>query len=478
MIEWGLFHQFFSTAFDLIYLALIVGTIIVIVLDNRDPVKTLAWVLVFIFIPLLGLIFYFFFGRKDRKERLISESGFARLTRYPMEEFQAQKSFKYPWEQYHLMHFFRHLNKALPFADNQVRIYTDGASMLLSLLHAIGEAKHHIHIEFFKFEDDPVGRLVRDALIDKAGEGVEVRVIYDDVGCWRVGRRFFEKMLEGGVEVRGFLKVRFPLFTSKVNYRNHRKIAVIDGRVGFTGGMNLALRYVRGLDWGQWKDTQIQIEGKAVYGLQTVFLTDWYAMDRTLITSSRYFPEVSATGKALIQIVTSDPIGEWRDIMQGLLLAITNAHTYFYLQSPYFLPPESIQTALKTIALAGTDVRIMIPRKVDTILTHLASFSYLDDMMRAGVKIYFYEKGFLHSKLMVCDDQLSTIGSTNMDFRSLEHNFEVNAFLYDRPSALACKAIFLKDQESSTLLQPKQWALRPWYQKLGESVLRLISPLL
>ncbi|MGP1476910.1 MAG: phospholipase D-like domain-containing protein, partial [Phocaeicola sp.] len=209
-----------------------------------------------------------------------------------------------------------------------------------------------------------------------------------------------------------------------------------------------------------------------------VFLTDWYAMDRTLITSSEYFPEISSKGNALIQIVTSDPIGDWRNIMQGLLMAITNARSYFYIQTPYFLPTESIQMALKTAALAGVDVRIMIPRKADTILTHYASFSYLDDIIRAGIKVYFYEKGFLHSKMMVSDDQLSTIGSTNMDFRSLEYDFEVNAFMYDKQSALACKNIFLKDLESSSLLNSKMWERRSKRQKLVESILRLISPLL
>ncbi|MGP1477272.1 MAG: phospholipase D-like domain-containing protein, partial [Phocaeicola sp.] len=268
MIEWGIFHQIFSTAIDLVYLFLVLGTVIVIVMDNRNPVKTLAWLLVLIFVPLLGLVLYFFFGRKDRKARLISRSRYTRLTRHLMEEFQAQKAFKYPQEQYQLMYFFYNINHALSFADNQIEIYTDGESMLLSLLKEINKAKHHIHVEFFKFEDDPIGRLVRDALIDKAKQGVEVRVIYDDVGCWKVGRDFFQVLLEGGVEVRDFLKVRFPLFTSKVNYRNHRKVVVIDGRIGFTGGMNLALRYVRGVSWGVWRDTHVKIVGKAVYGLQ------------------------------------------------------------------------------------------------------------------------------------------------------------------------------------------------------------------
>ena len=222
----------------------------------------------------------------------------------------------------------------------------------------------------------------------------------------------------------------------------------------------------------------IKIEGKAVYGLQTAFLTDWYVVDRTLITSSRYFPEVGIFGKALIQIVTSDPVGEWRDIMQGLLIAISSSRKYFYIQTPYLLPTEPILMALKTAALAGVDVRIMIPARADTWITHLGSLSYLDDIMRAGVRIYLYQKGFLHSKLMVSDDTLSTVGSTNMDFRSFEHNFEVNAFMYDPSSALLLKGIFLQDQKDAILLQRKTWIKRPWYQKAQESIVRLLAPLL
>ncbi|MCD7925583.1 MAG: cardiolipin synthase [Bacteroides sp.] len=478
MIEWGIFNDIFAVAFNVLYFVIIIGTIIVVILDNRNPVKTMAWVLVLFFLPVVGLAFYFFFGRSTRKEKLISKKGYTRLIKRPMAEYQAQKAFKYPEDQHQLMRFFREINNALPFEGNKIEVYTDGLSMLQSLITEISKAQHHIHLQFYIFEDDSVGRLLRDLLMDKARQGVEVRLLYDDVGCWRVPHAFYEEMRGAGIEVRSFLKVRFPLFTSKVNYRNHRKIVVIDGRVAFTGGMNIALRYMRGFSWGIWRDTHIKIEGKAVYGLQTSFLTDWYVVDRTLITSSRYFPEVEACGNALIQIVTSDPVGEWRDIMQGLLIAISSSRKYFYIQTPYLLPTEPILLALKTAALAGVDIRIMIPERADTWLTHLGSLSYLDDMMRAGVKIYLYQKGFLHSKLMVSDDTLSTVGSTNMDFRSFEHNFEVNAFMYDTASALALKEIFLQDQKDAILLQRKTWMKRPWYQKAKESIVRLLAPLL
>ena len=478
MVEWSIFNEIFAVAFNVLYFVIIIGTIFIVILDNRNPVKTMAWVLVLFFLPIVGLVFYFFFGRSTRKEKLISKKGFTRLIKRPMAEYQAQKAFKCPDEQYQLMRFFRKVNNALPFEGNATEVFTDGYSMLYSLMKEISKAKHHIHLQFYIFEDDPVGRLLRDALIDKAREGVKIRVLYDDVGCWKVDHAFFEQMLFEGIEVQSFLKVRFPRFTSKVNYRNHRKLAIIDGKVGFVGGMNIAERYIRGFDWGIWRDTHVRISGKAVYGLQTSFLTDWYLVDRTLFTSAEFFPKIEPQGDVVAQIVTSDPVGDWRDIMQGLTMAICSARRYFYIQTPYLLPTETINQALQTAALAGVDVRIMMPKRADAWLIHKGSLSYLEELMKAGVKIYLYKKGFLHSKLMVCDDELSTIGSTNMDFRSFEHNFEANAFFYHRETALALKEIFLTDQRDCMLLSKNLWDKRSWKSKVTESVVRLLSPLL
>ena len=477
-MEIVIWSHVFMAAFYILYFAVIITTVFVVILDNRNPVKTMAWILVLFFLPVAGLVFYLFFGRSTRREHLISRKGYARLTKRPMAEYQTQVSLHAPIEKQTLMNFFSHVNGALPFGGNRTTVYIDGASMLADLIKELYRAKHHIHVEFYIFEDDAVGRLVRDVLIDKAREGVKVRVLHDDVGCWKVSHAFYEQMLCEGIEVMSFLKVRFPQFTGKVNYRNHRKIVVIDGKVGFVGGMNLAERYVKGVPWGVWRDTHVKLEGKAVYGLQTAFLTDWYAMDRTLFTSAEYFPKTDVRGNVVAQIVTSDPVGEWRDIRQGLMMAICSARRYFYVQTPYFLPDEEVKTALQTAALAGVDVRIMLPKKADTWLIHKASLSYLAEMMKAGVKIYLYRKGFIHSKLMVSDDEFSTIGSTNMDFRSFEHNFEANAFFYDKDTASALKEIFLADQRDCMLLSLKVWDKRSWKSKVTESVVRLLSPLL
>ncbi len=479
MLDWSLIlTQIAAIGFNILYFGAIIGTIIVIILDNRNPLKTMSWILVLTFLPIIGLLLYFFFGRSQRHEHIISKKGYNLLLKKPTAEYLTQEKSESSTHFSQLITLFRTTNQALPFDGNRVEIYTTGASMLESLLRELKRATHHIHLEFYIFENDSIGEAMRNVLIEKAKMGVEVRLLYDDVGCWHVPHSFFEPLREAGAEVRSFLKVRFPLFTSKVNYRNHRKIVVIDGRIGFVGGMNLADRYVHGLPWGIWRDTHLLLEGRAVHGLQTTFLLDWYFVDRTLLTSLPYFPKIESCGNSLAQVVTSEPIGPWKEIMQGLVRAIASAQKYFYIQTPYFLPTESIALAMQTAALSGVDVRLMLPARSDSRLIHLGSCSYVTDMLRAGVKVYFYQKGFLHSKLMVSDDKFSTVGSTNVDFRSFEHNFEVNAFLYDSETALQMRKIFLQDQRNCTQLFLKKWRKRPWYQKSLESVVRLLAPLL
>ena len=464
--------------FIVLYVAVIVGIMLTVLMDNRQPAKTIAWVLVLLFVPVVGIVLYIFFGQNTRKMKLISGRSLDQLSKRSMLEFVEQRNLRMPEYFSSLVRLFTNQSLSLPFKDNAVEFYTDGYQFFPALLQAIKGATNHIHLDPYIIADDPLGRLVSDALIAKAREGVEVRLIYDDVGCWRVPERFFDRMRQAGVKVRSFMPVRFPAFTSKVNYRNHRKIVVIDGRIGFVGGMNLAERYVRGFSWGIWRDTHLLLKGKAVHGLQTAFLLDWYFVDRTLITSARYFPKLDNPGTSLVQIVTSEPVGPWREIMQGLVKAVSGARKYFYIQTPYFLPTESMLIAMQTAALSGVDVRLMLPYRADSRLTHLASRSYLADVLRAGVKVYFYQKGFLHSKLMVSDDLLSTVGSTNMDFRSFEHNFEANAFIYDTETALQMREIFLQDQRDCQLISLKNWEKRPRLRKASESLVRLLAPLL
>ena len=454
--------------------------IIHVLMDNRQPAKTMAWVLVIGFIPIIGVVFYLFFGINHRKERIISQGQMDELTKRSMLSFVGQHNFRVPERQKPLVDLFVNQNLALPFKDNQIDIMTDGYAFFPELLKDIAEATHHIHINIYIFEDDALGRLVADALMTKARQGVKVRLIYDDVGCWRVDNRFFEQMREAGVEVVPFLPVRFPSFTSKVNYRNHRKIIVIDGHIGYIGGMNIARRYVS----AKWRDTMLRVQGGVVYALQRAFLVDWYFVDHTLITDRIYYPPVSeeltAKNHQLVaQVVTSGPMARYPEIMQGFVRIILAARRYIYIETPYFLPNEPILFALKTAALAGVDVRLMCPLYSDARFLDWASRSYLREIHEAGAKIYLYEPGFLHSKLLISDDSLVSCGSTNVDFRSLENNFEANVFVYDEGTALRLKKVFLDDQSQAVLLSDVPNRLHPkFYARLWESFTRLVSPLL
>ncbi|MCR5130538.1 MAG: cardiolipin synthase [Prevotella sp.] len=481
--------QYLHWTFLLIYGLLVVGTMVTILMDNRQPAKAMAWILVLTFMPVVGLILYIFFGQNIRKERLITQQSLDLLTKRSMNEFAEQKDLTLPEEHRSLISLFINQSLALPFKDNCVEIYTTGHDYFLALLKAIGEAQHHIHIDTYIIEDDPLGRLVSDALIDRAREGIEVRLIYDDVGCWRVSSSFFERMREAGIEVRGFMPVHFPAFTSKINYRNHRKLVVIDGREAFVGGMNIAMRYVKGTtkkkkgkkEHTPWRDTQLCVVGGAVYGVQRAFLIDWYFVDRTLISGEKYYiPTMEVVqNDCIAQMVTSSPTSPWPDIMQGYVRILLEARQYVYMETPYFLPTEPILFAMRTAALAGVDVRLMIPRHVDSKLVEWASRSYVMETLEAGVKVLIYKAGFNHSKLLVSDDSLCTCGSTNIDFRSFENNFESNMFFYDRDLALRMKQVFLEDEQQCISVDELNENVRsPFLLRLWESVIRLLAPLL
>ncbi len=465
----------------------IAAAIVRVVMENGQPAKTMAWVLVIYFVPLVGIVLYLFFGVNHRRERLVSHRSLDQLSKRSMLSFVEQPEQHIDERYKPMVDLFVNQNLSLPFAVSDVGIMTDGYQFFPRLLRDIAEARHHIHIDMYIIEDDPLGRLVADALIARARSGVQVRVIYDDVGCWNVSHDFFERLREGGVELASFLPVRFPAFTSKANYRNHRKLVVIDGTVGYVGGMNIALRYVQGREGADgegrtnWRDTMLRMTGGVVYALQRAFLVDWYFVDRTLITDRAYYPPqpAAAVSGCVAQLVTSAPTSLYPEIMQGFVHTITTARRYIYIETPYFLPNEPVLFALKTAVLAGVDVRLLCPRRSDARFTEWASRSYLRELSEVGGQVYLYESGFLHSKLMIVDDQLSTCGSTNVDFRSFENNFESNVFIYDDAVAKQLKDIFLDDQTHSTPLSDvAEWARPRFVNRLWESFVRLLSPLL
>ena len=468
----------FTLILEALFLIVWVGTIIVVITENRNPVKTLAWVMVLVFLPVIGFVLYVFFGMDMRRTRIIGKRSLSKLSQKPLLNFAdyAVSTPPAPYEK--LVSMMKKASFSYLLGDNKVQVFVDFPMMLQDMLRSIASAKHHIHVQFYIFMDDAVGRFLRDVLIDKARQGVKVRLLYDDVGSWKAKNRFFREMKEAGIEVYPFGEVKFAALSQRVNYRNHRKVVIVDGEVGYIGGMNVAERYYNGVSWGRWRDTHLRIDGMAVNALQMSFFVDWYYATRELVSNAVYFPKVRRQGNTDMQIVTSYPMGEWKTIMQGLLQVISQSRRYLYIQTPYFLPTEPILMALRNAALAGVDVRLMVPLRGDSLLVDLASHSYYKEAMTAGVKIYQYEAGYLHSKVVLADDNFVTVGSTNIDFRSFEHNFEINAFIYDPEVVREMKRIFMNDLEHSRRVVASEWKKRPLWNRFWESLVRLLSPLL
>ena len=463
-----------------LYWMMILIAVIHVVMDNRQPAKTMAWAMVILFVPFAGVVLYLFFGVNTRKERMVSQRSLNQLTKRSMLAFVEQQDLHLPEQHKQLIDLYINQNLSLPFKDNHIQLLSDGSEYFPALFEAIGQARDHIHLDLYIIEDDSLGMLLSDMLIDKAREGVEVRLIYDDVGCWNVKHSFFERMREEGIEVVPFLPVRFPSFTSKVNYRNHRKLIVIDGRIGFIGGMNVALRYQS----PRWHDTMVRIEGMGVYGLQRAFLIDWYFVDRTLLSDRKYYPALTTHyspltthHSPLLQVVTSGPSSPYPEIMQGYVHAISHAKQQILMETPYFLPTEPVLFALKMAILRGVEVQLIVPLRSDARFVEWAGRSYLRDMAEAGAQVWLFREGFIHSKMMVVDDSLCTCGSTNIDFRSFENNFESNIFIYDEPTAKRFSEMFMTDK-GHVLLNDMPHRMHPTFLKrLLESLTRLLAPL-
>lgn len=463
---------------EIVFVLILLSTIVLVIAENKHPVKTLAWLMVLVFLPVVGLVIYFLFGIDKKHRRLVSDVDLRRLKSHT-ESLYGDEICESPSKDLKdLMNLLRSANMAFPLGGNSVKQYTEFDAMLADLLADLNSACDHIHFEFFKFEDDRIGREIEEILVRKAAEGLEVRVQYDDAA--NLGHRsFFRRMRSKGVQVQPFIKVMIPFISSDTNYRNHRKVVVIDGKIGYIGGMNIAERYSVGIRGGVWRDTHIRVTGPAVSEMQTSFLVDWQFTSHQVLDDDRYYPKIEPQGDVLMQVATSGPMDEWRVIMQGITQMIAQSKKYIYIQSPYLIPTEPVLLALRNAALAGVDVRIMIPYRGDKgIMPPLASRSYVKDVITAGVKVYFYDNGYMHSKAIVSDDRITTIGSTNMDVRSYEQDFEINAFIYDKKVAKETKAAFLRDQEHSWLVDPKKWASRSWFVRFKESLARLTSPLL
>ncbi len=481
------FADVWSVVLILYYMAALI-TVALIVHDLRDPVKAMSWILVVMLIPLLGLVSYMVFGRNYRKQKIFNRKeieGFkqmeylcrAQLCELVDPDVRHLDSVE---ANIQIITLLLNNNKSLLTLRNRVTILNDGEAKFAELFAAIEGARSSIHLEYYIFDpDDGVGSRLVELLARKASEGVEVRLIYDDVGCWSLKRRHVARLRERGIRVCCFMPVSFPWLTSNLNNRNHRKIAVIDGRIGFTGGINIAQRYVSGTRLGPWRDTHIKVEGDAVNMLQSVFMTDWYFVsDHELLSDARYFPKERVPETVPMQIASSGPDSDWASIMQAFFAAINRARRSIYISTPYFLPNQAVLTALKVAALGGVDVRIILPHRSDSKVVYWASRSYIGELLDAGIKVYFYCRGFNHSKIMIVDDDFCSIGSANMDIRSFEDNFEVTAIIYDRRTVAELTDTFMKDIRNSVIITRAAWHERSGWCAFYESVARLMSPLL
>jgi cardiolipin synthase len=463
-----------------LYVYTLISTIPVLLLENRNPAKSLSWVLVLLFFPILGMIFYILLGQDFRKKKIISKKSIRRVTNRPVASFDIQKlnTKNMAINQLNLVKLLFKNSEAAGYANSKIEILSNGETTFNAVFEAIRNAKDHIHIEFFIFDDDRISNQLRELLIQKAKEGVRVRMIYDYWGSFDLSKKYLKSLRDAGAYVRSFLPFHWRFSRSKINYRNHRKLIIVDGKIGFTGGLNVADRYIYGNTLGTWRDTFIQMTGAAVHGLQLLFLIDWYFVERKMIEGSKYFPEPEIFNENIVQIVSSGPDTDWEAIMQGIASAFMSATNYIYIQSPYFMPNDVIATCINMASLSGIDVRLMIPTRSDSRLSDASTSSFLGQALEAGVKVYRYKKGFLHSKAIVIDDFISIVGSCNLDERSFVHNFEANAFIYENKTAIQLKELFLSDAESCEELTLDAWSNRKRRQKLKESLARLFSPIL
>ena len=361
---------------------------------------------------------------------------------------------------------------------NHITIFTDGVPLRDAVVADMQNVSSSIHLQFFKLEDDVSGRHLASLMAEKVAAGAEARVLYDDFMCYR-WRSFYRRMRATGVQTAGFNPVHWPIPTKRDYYRNHRKCIVLDGKVAYLGGYNLADRYVHGLEWGRWRDTMIRIEGPAVAQVQRMFLADWCFATGCLPSLPRLFPRLVPVGQMPIRVVASGPIGDGPTLLDAYCRLLDDAQQYVWFESPYFIPPSSLLDSIIKAAERGVDVRVLQPPRGDNgETTQWASKRYYAEAMRSGVKIGVYAPGFLHSKIIVSDDRVGVVGSCNIDYRSLLLCEEVAAVVADSEFACQLRDVFLADESESHYIDPAEWNQRPIGHRLAEVSAGIIAKLL
>lgn len=461
------------------YIITIVSCIVVVLKENRNPIRSIAWVIGLIFLPVVGLIFYFFFGRSLKGEHMISRHNKRKLISTMAPRHVNLNSLHLSPTAKNLIKLARTLSSSFYTENNLVDIYTTGPEKFNALKRDLLEAKESIFFQYYIFADDETGEEIADILCKKAQEGLEVKVIYDHVGSFHASSKFFKRMNAAGVETHPFFRVTFPQFANRINWRNHRKIVVIDGKVGYIGGMNIANRYKYGEENGRaWRDTHFRVTGDIVESMLYSFVVDWNFKNQPHTMHYPKTPQVDFKNNIGMQLICSGPIDNWDNLSLVFLKAISGATRSIYIQTPYFLPTDALMHALEAAALSKIDVRIMIPGKCDSRLLQYASFSFVTQCLKAGIKVYLYTPGMLHAKSVIIDDNMAIVGSTNFDYRSFENNFEGSLAVYDSDFNARMREIFFNDLRQCRKLTFPQWHRRPLPQRMLESMLRLVSPIL
>ncbi len=484
------------TGVSILALIVIIGNILlaglVVFFERRNPASTWAWLLVLFFIPILGFLIYMVFGRNSKREKTFQQKAQYDQEVYykylfhdvrSVENIQQQKKFiekaeKIPGTGYLTDLAYLHLNSGnwMTF-NNQVTYFNRGKDKFEALVQDIRRAKKFIHLEYYIWRGDRLGTRLVEELTKKAEEGVEVRLLYDGMGNVRLPGSFFDKLHSAGGYTAAFL----PPFMVRLNYRNHRKLCIIDGEVGYIGGFNVGDEYLGIVKrYGPWRDSHLRFTGDAIDQMQMRFIKDWNftAKEGIVRLEDRYFPRRNQFDGVRTQIVSSGPDTQWKNVRNGYFKMINEAEDHVYLTTPYFVPDDGIFEALRVAALSGLDVRIIIPGNPDHFFVYWASMSYLGELLEAGVRCYQYEKGFIHAKVLSIDGQVASVGTANMDIRSFELNFEVNAFLYDERVTEQIEKDFKNDLKSCVEITKEWYERRRWWFKVKEAVARLISPML
>lgn len=469
---------------DLFVIATAVIAMYMAIMDNKAPETTIAWLLIFVIYPPIGLILYLFLGINWKRKTLIN--GHSKEIKELINQYISVSQNK---EYKNLMELLAANSESPIFVNNKVKIFRDGEEKFNTLKRELEKAKHHIHLEYYIVNDDNIGREIKEILIRKANEGVKVRFIIDKMGSIKISRSYIRELRENGVIVEIYSYFLAPLLrfiNTQINYRNHRKIVVIDGKVAFTGGMNIGDEYLGKGKLGYWRDTHIMIKGDGVLGLQGIFLDDFLTIEKISNTYSffgedfkQYFPTSVDGGDKMMQLVKSGPESEFPSIMQGIIKMIFMAKESIYIVSPYFVPTESVMEAIKIAALGGVKVKIVFPKKWDHAVVYFASKTYLPELVECGVEVYFYrDDAFIHSKIITIDSKICSVGTANMDRRSYELNYEVNCVFYDEEITKTLEEIVKEDISVSKLATYEEFKKEPLHIKVYGRVCRILSSLL